>query len=89
MPGWAGYQPARCRGTSAIEFSFKFRTAIEICVFPQIKNREMDFFFVGKNNFAVLNAVQPIELPEQWHQQAAEELKTMLLQTQIASLSCK
>ena len=49
----------------------------------------MDFFFVGKNNFAVLNAVQPIELPEQWHQQAAVELKTMLLQTQIASLSCK
>ena len=44
----------------------------------------MDFFFVGKNNFAVLNAVQPIELPEQWHQQAAVELKTMLLQTQAA-----
>ena len=53
-------------------------------MFPQLKNRGMDFFFVGKNNFAVLNAVQPIELPEQWHQQAAVELKTMLLQTQAA-----
>ena len=91
MPGLGGQaiSPPDAGGASAIEFSFKFRTAIEICVFPQIKNREMDFFFVGKNNFAVLNAVQPIELPEQWHQQAAEELKTMLLQTQTASLSCK
>ena len=47
------------------------------------KNREMDFFFIG-NFFVVLNAVQPIELPEQWHKQAAKELKTMLLQTQAA-----
>ena len=49
------------------------------------KSVERIFFFVRKNNFAVLNAVQPIELPEQWHQQAAVELKTTLLQTQAAS----